>query len=96
MVVTSTDHTVQPWDQEDDVQFFIYDKTRHLNLLEELTSFLEEKERKIAYQELVAASEAQTNATLGLLGSSKGKPIFTVDVSGSEPIVEFVGYAPVL
>jgi hypothetical protein len=96
LVVTSTDFTVKPWDQEDDVQFFIYDKTRHLDLLKRLADYLVELGKNVSYEDLVAVSDLQTNATLGLLGSSKGKPIYTVDVSGSEPIVELVGNAPVI
>lgn len=97
LVVTSTDYTVKPWDQEDDVQFFIYDKVRHLDMLKALTEFLNENGKKeVTYESLVEASDMQTNSTLGLLGSSKGKPIFTVDVSSEEPVVEKVGQAPVI
>lgn len=96
LVVTSTDFTVKPWDQEDDVQFFIYDKVRHLSMLEDFSAYLAEHGVQVSYENLVAASDKQTNATLGLLGSSKGKPIFTVDVSSDEPVVEKVGEAPVI
>ena len=96
LVVTSADYTVKPWDQTDDVQFFIYDKTRHMVLLKELVAFLAQQGRSVDLAALVAASEHQTNSTLGLLGSSKGKPIYTVDVSQEEPVVEHVGQAPVV
>ncbi len=97
LVVTSTDYTIKPWDQENDVQFFIYDKVRHMDLLKKLAMFLVEQGKEVLYEDLVKASEKQTNATLGLLGSSKGKPIFTVYVSsGEEPTVEYVGEAPVI
>lgn len=96
LVVTSTDYTVKPWDQENDVQFFIYDKVRHLELLKRITDYLHEQGKEVTYEALVDASEKQTNATLGLLGSSKGKPIFTVDVSSDEPVVELVGNAPTI
>jgi len=33
---------------------------------------------------------------LGLLGSSKGKPIYTVDVSGDRPEVKYIEDAPVI
>lgn len=96
LVVTSTDYTVKPWDQENDVQFFIYDKVRHLELLRQFAEFAVAQGRTISYDDLVAACEKQTNATLGLLGSSKGKPIYTVDVSNDEPVIELVGNAPVM
>ncbi len=99
LVVTSEDFTVKPWDENEDkdldVQFFIYDKARHQKLLDGLAAKLgfdeEQKSR------LMAISEQQTNATLGLLGSSKGKPIYTVDVSvEGKAKVEFAAYAPVI
>lgn len=96
LVVTSTNFTVKPWDQEDDVQFFIYDKVRHMEMLKNLVGFLAENGREVSFDALVESSEKQTNSTLGLLGSSKGKSIFTVDVSGDEPVVEMVGQAPVI
>jgi len=96
LVITSTDFTVKPWDQEDDIQFFIYDKIRHLQMLKSLTQFINQSGKELSYEDLVASSDRQTNSTLGLLGSSKGKPIFTVDVSSEEPKVELVGQAPVI
>jgi len=98
LVITSTDYTVKPWNQSEDVQFFIYDKVRHLELLKDFVEFLngEVTKAKVSYDDLVKVSDEQTNLTLGLLGSSKGKPMFTVDVSGSEPDVELVGEAPVM
>lgn len=96
LVITSTDYTVKPWDQEDDIQFFIYDKVRHLALLEAFAEYLGNKGVEVSYDDLVVASDAQTNSTLGLLGSSKGKPLYTVNVSGDEPEVEYVGDAPVI
>lgn len=96
LVVTSIDFSVKPWDEEDDVQYFIYDKTRHLEMLKELVEYAKENGKDISYEDLVAASDEQLNSTLGLLGSSKGKMIFTVDMSSEEPVVEYVGDAPVI
>lgn len=96
LVVTSTDYTVKPWDQENDIQFFIYDKVRHLELLRQFAEYATAQGKIVSFDDLVAASEKQTNATLGLLGSSKGKPIYTVDVSNDEPVIELVGTAPVI
>jgi len=96
LVVTSTDFTVKPWDQEDNVQYFIYDKVRHLVLLKKVAAFAAERGISVSAEALIAVSDEHTNTTLGLLGSSKGKQIFTVDVSGAEPVVEEVGVAPVI
>ncbi|MCA9369149.1 hypothetical protein KC721_02540 [Candidatus Woesebacteria bacterium] len=96
LVITSTDYTVKPWDQEDDVQYFIYDKVRHLELLKAVAAFAAEKGMNVTAEALIEAADKQTNATLGLLGSSKGKQLFTVDVSTTEPVVEEVGVAPVI
>ena len=96
LVVTSTEYTVKPWDQEDDVQYFIYDKVRHLELLKAVAAFAAEKGMDVTAEALIEAADKQTNATLGLLGSSKGKQLFTVDVSSEEPVVEEVGVAPVI
>ncbi len=95
LVITSEDYTVKPWDQENEVQFFIYDKVRHLDLLKKFAQFLAEQGKVVAYEDLVSVSDKQTNATLGLLGSSKGKPIYIVNFSGDEPLVELVGNAPI-
>lgn len=96
LVITSTDYTVKPWDQEDDVQYFIYDKVRHLDLLNDVAEYATEHGFTVSAEDLIAASDAHTNATLGLLGSSKGKQLFTVDASGDEPVVEEVGVAPII
>ncbi len=97
LVITSTDFTVKPWDEENDVQFFIYDKVRHLDLLKRFAEYLHKLGLETTYEQLVAASDEQTNSTLGLLGSSKGKPMFTVDASDAEkPVVDHVGEAPVI
>ncbi len=102
LVVTSSEHTVKPWDQEDNNQYFIYDVTRHQQFLEEFMAELvksgnnQVNGQEITFDNLWAASQEQTNATLGLLKSSKGKPMFTVDVSSEIPEVKLAGYAPII
>ncbi len=97
LVITSTEYTVKPWDQEDNVQFFIYDKARHIDFLKRFSQFLADNGRPVTLKDLFDASEKQTNATLGLLKSSKGKPIFAVDASSAdEPSVEYKEDAPVI
>ena len=96
LVITSTEYTVKPWDQEDDIQFFIYDKERHMKLLKNFADFLATQGKNVSFEDLVVACDEQTNSTLGLLDSSKGKQIFVVDVSQEEPIVEEAGIVPVI
>lgn len=96
LVITSTDFTIKPWDEERENQYFIYDKTQHLHFLKSLVDFAKSKDREVSYDDLVSASDTQTNATLGLLDSSKGKPIYTVDVSGDSPVVKYTEDAPVI
>ena len=96
LIVTSTNFTIKPWDQDQNNQYFIYDKTRHLLFLKSLVEFAKSKDLEVSYNNLVSASDRQTNATLGLLDSSKGKPIYTVDVSGDRPEVKYIKDAPVI
>ena len=91
LVVESTDYTVKPWDVKEDIQFFIYDKNRHQMFLRELCD-----ENNIDFSKLKEATDKQTNLTLGLLGSSRGKPMYSVDVSSVEPEVSFIADAPVI
>jgi len=102
LVVTSSDFTVKPWDQEDNNQYFIYDANRHQQFLKEFVAELAKNGKnqangqEVTFDSLWAASQEQTNATLGLLKSSKGKPMFTVDVSSEVPEVQLAGFAPVI
>ncbi|MCL4208352.1 hypothetical protein KJZ63_01815 [Patescibacteria group bacterium] len=102
LVVTSSDFTVKPWDQEDNNQYFIYDANRHQQFLKEFVAELAKNGKnqvngqEVTFDSLWAASQEQTNATLGLLKSSKGKPMFTVDVSSEIPEVKLAGFAPVI
>jgi len=91
LVVRSTDFTVKPWDEKADIQYFIYDQSRHMLFLDELAEAYD-----LDREQLQAVVEQQINATLGLLGSSRGKPMIVVDVSGDEAVVELLGYAPVI
>lgn len=94
LVNTSTEKTVKPWDEEQDVQFFILDKARQDNLARELVQSLQAQGLDVAEADFFEVLESQTNATLGLLGSSKGKPLYTVDLDGAEPKIKMVGHAP--
>lgn len=96
LVITGTEYTVKPWDQAADRQYFIYDQTRHQNFLKEFVEYLQQLGRDTTYENLLEASNAQTNSTLGLLGSSKGKPMYTVNVDSETPEIAFLMNAPVL
>lgn len=96
LVVMSTDYTVKPWDQENNTQYFIYDKKRHEQLLWNFVTFWEKHGEKIDYQSLLETSNRQTHATLGLLNSSKGKPMYLVNISDKETKIQYSGQAPVI
>jgi hypothetical protein len=96
LVVTGTKFTVKPWDEEKNVQFFIYDQTRHQEFLNNLAEYLQQLDHKTTYDDLWDASNSETIATLGLLGSSKGKPMYSVNVDGETPEIAYLQKAPVL
>lgn len=86
LVVTSSDFTVKPWNEAENIQYFIYDKTRHEDFLQAFSEFV-----GLNYDELLAESGKQSDATLGLLSTSKGKPMIMVNVDAEEPVVEYLG-----
>lgn len=86
LVVTGSEYTVKPWDETANSQYFIYDKTRHEDFLQAFAEF-----SGLNYDELLAESGKQANTTLGLLGTSKGKPMIMVNVDADEPVVEYLG-----
>ena len=51
---------------------------------------------EVRYEDLVEASDSETNATLGLLASSKGKPMYAVNVDGQNPEISYLQDAPVI
>lgn len=94
LVVTSTNYTVKPWDESLNRQFFIYDQTHHVQLLQKLASYLEKINITVSFDDLLVSAQNQTNTTLGLLASSKGKPMYSVDSSQEEPVIKVIGHAP--
>jgi hypothetical protein len=94
LVITSEEYTVKPWDQEDNNQYFIYDIVRHKNFLKKFVEDLNAQGREVDFDKLWKFTEEQTSATLGLLGSSKGKPMYEVDFKDGEPFLKFIDYAP--
>ncbi len=98
LLVTSTDYTVKSWDEEMNEQFFIYDRTRHLELVDALVEHINasimDETKKVSADRLKDIAWKQTASTLGLLSSSKGKPIFSVDASEVKPVVTPFGKAP--
>lgn len=94
LIITSEEFTVKPWDQEENNQYFIYDIVRHKKFLQKFVEDLNLQGRKVDFATLWKLTEEQTSSTLGLLGSSKGKPMYEVDFKDGEPSVKFVDYAP--
>ncbi|MFH0857211.1 MAG: hypothetical protein V1848_00500 [Candidatus Magasanikbacteria bacterium] len=96
LVIVSVDYTVKPWDEQNNNQYFIYDQTHHENLLRDLVEHARSLGISLSFDDLLTASKEHTFATLGLLGTSKGKPMFLVDVSGEKPKVQYLQHVTVL
>jgi len=111
LVIDSATHTVRPLGPDGSSQYFVYDRTRAQQLLRDLAGVIKEnypvklgpllageaeRETDIIYQQLEQAAAKQLNATLGLLSSSRGKPIYTVtiDQRGQLSGLELSGGAP--
>lgn len=96
LVNSGKDYTVLPWDTENDVQFFVYDQTHHQRLLQEIAKRPALIEKKVSYDRLWEVAQSQADATLGLLGSSRGKEIYSVDMDDDlkDFMVQRVGVAP--
>lgn len=88
-VVLSPEVSVLPWDLGTKNQFFVYDQARDLALLSEIAQAAE-----VDPSQLQQVIDDQTNATLGLLGSSKGKPLYSVEYVDGNVTVKKIGNAP--
>ena len=104
LVINNKDVTISPWDQEDDkdTQFFVYDAARDKELLLKIVEFVNKRNLKdnqnetiiINYEDFKEIVDKHTEATLGLLGSSKGKPMYAISVENGKLIIEETGNAP--
>jgi hypothetical protein len=96
MIIHGSDYTVQPWNPATNQQSFIYDVDRHQQLVRELAEYCRnEKQLEITDDQLLKIADTQTNATLGLLGTSRGAPIYDVHFDDEgKPLVSAAGYAP--
>lgn len=98
LVVNSDQVTVSPWDKLKNSQFFVYDAARDAQLLRDIVESINvgENGKKFSYEQLKEIVDQHTGATLGLLGSSKGKPMYNITVNGDKLTVELVGNAPTI
>lgn len=102
LVVQSEEISVLPWDLENQSQFFVYDATRDEVLLKQIAERACERLKvknpdttsELAFDELKKIVKEQTNATLGLLQSSKGKPMYSVTYEQDKVAIDLIGYAP--
>lgn len=101
-VVNSLDVTILPWDANTKKQFFVYDAGRDTILLQEIAGTVMPRLRELTpgaadeevLSEIAKVVEDQTNATLGLLKSSQGKPIYSLDYNEGVVTIENIGNAP--
>ncbi len=92
-----SEKSVFNYDAETGKQYFVYDKAAHKNYLQELVAFWKEKGVDIDFDKLWKSSEEQARATLALLGSSQGKPIFELRFNeNDEPQLSYLGNAPTI
>ncbi|OGJ37543.1 MAG: hypothetical protein A2383_00780 [Candidatus Pacebacteria bacterium RIFOXYB1_FULL_39_46] len=96
LVVTGTTYTVKPWDETENHQYFIYDQARHQAFLQEFAQYLQNLNHQTSYEDLLQVSDEQTNLTLGLLASSQGKPMYSVNADNEVPEVNYLQNAPIL
>lgn len=95
-VIESDEVSILPWDKRRNHQFFVYDQARDVKQLEKIAEMIQKGQysQKINAHELLDAVTKQTNTTLGLLGSSKGKPMYTLSHEHGVVTVKLVGHAP--
>ncbi len=98
LVVNSDEITIYPWDQEKDNQFFVYDSARDAKLLADIVESLKAdgKDKNITFEQLKSVVDQHTGATLGLLGSSKGKPMYSISINDGKLVIELAGNAPII
>lgn len=88
--------SILPWDKERNHQFFVYDQARDVTLLGEIANFINNGNysNKVEAHDLLDAVTKQTNSTLGLLGSSKGKPMYALSYENGTVNLKLIGHAP--
>lgn len=100
LVVESKEATVYPWDENTGKQFFVYDAARDAILIEDLFNYISEIDEYKKYdfnlEELNTTVQKHTNATLKLLKTSRGAPMYTINVENGKLILDKAGVAPVL
>lgn len=95
LLIESLTHSIRPWSEETGDMYFIYDKTRHEVYLNDFVEFCESKGTEINKAELIEAVGKQMDATLGLLGTSKGANIFSIKISKNGSLdISLAGTAP--
>ena len=95
LIIDDPKESVRHYDPQTGEQYFVYDRLAHMEYIEKLADFLKEQGYKIDVNKLKKDAEDQAMATLALLGSSQGKPIFKVamDIEGVAALYQ--GNAPV-
>ncbi len=95
LIVDDPKESVQHDDPQTGEQYFVYDRLAHMEYIEKLAEFLQKRGYEIDADKLKKDAEDQAMATLALLGSSQGKPIFKVAMDIEGVVVLYQGNAPV-
>ncbi len=95
-VVNSDNYTVSHSDMNGSgEQYFVYDQKRYFDYLAKFVEYAKGKGQDIDLEVLKVIIGEHTNATLGLLGSSKNKPIYEVNINEDRSVtIVKVGVAP--
>ncbi len=97
LIIEDPSESVDHYDPETGEQYFVYDRVAHMKYISSLARFLQSKGFDISEESLKKAAERQAQATLSLLSSSKGKPMFIVgfdEYNGNQVTVGYLGDAP--
>ena len=95
LIVDDPKESVYHYDSQTGEQYFVYDRLAHMEYIEKFAEFLQKRGYDIDANALKKAAEKQAMATLALLGSSQGKPIFKVAMDTEGVVVLYQGNAPV-
>ena len=101
LLIDDRNITVVPWGrmQDESIQFFVYDRARDQRLLQNVATYINDNVSEfggvaVDLQDLQKVVDDHTQATLSLLESSKGKPMYKVFIDGDQLVVEAIGRVP--
>ena len=95
LIIDDPKESVRHYDPQTGEQYFVYDRLAHMEYIEKLAEFLKKRGYDIDSEQLKKDAEEQAMATLALLGSSQGKPMFKVAIDIDDIAILYQGNAPI-